>query len=285
MKNNKILIFVALLIVCQAAAGEINVNDIISHRIVSPFQSDSTTIRVLLPERIVAGEAYPVLYILPVKEKDNRHNGDGLLEIKRYDYHNKFNLICVAPQFTTLPWYADHETNLQRQDESHFLKTVIPFIDKTYPTIKSKKGRLLIGFSKSGWGAFSLLLRHPDKFYKAVGWDIGIRMDTGPLTEEVRSKGIEGIFGSVANFEKYRISTLLKKQGKSLGESARLFYYNTEGKRASGGAEIHRLMVDLKIPHRYLFEPKRRHRWDSGWIPEAMRFLIDNQKVNDNGIQ
>jgi len=70
-----------------------------------------------------------------------------------------------------------------------------------------------------------------------------------------------------------------------LGESARLFYYNTEGKRASGGAEIHRLMVDLKIPHRYLFEPKRRHRWDSGWIPEAMRFLIDNQKVNDNGIQ
>lgn len=260
----------------QSAAVENGDNDIKSFRIHSPYQSDSTTIRVLLPKKIKAHKRYQVLYILPVKEKDNSKFGDGLLEIKKYDYHNKYNLICVAPEFTFQSWYANHETKPDQQDESHFLKTVIPFVDSTFQTIQNAKGRLLLGFSKSGWGAFTLLLRHPDKFNKAAGWDIGIRIDAGPISENERTKKIERIFGSVSNFEKYRISSLLRQQGALLGDKARLFYYNSEGIRGLGGAEIHRLMVDLEIPHRYLFEPKRTHRWDSGWIPEAIRFLVEN---------
>ena len=157
-------------------------NNFFSHRIASPYQADSTTIRILLPDNMIPGESYKVLYVLPVIENDNRRFGDGLSEIMKYGYHNKFKLICVAPEFTSLPWYADHATNSEQQDESHFLKTVIPFIDDQYPTLRSKEGRLLIGFSKSGWGAFSLLLRHPETFYRAVGWDIGIREDAGPIT-------------------------------------------------------------------------------------------------------
>lgn len=249
-------------------------------RIASPFQADSTTIRVLLPDNIKPGTKYRVLYVLPVIENDNRRFGDGLAEIRKQDYHNKYDLICVAPEFTSLPWYADHPTDMNRQDESHFLKTVIPFIDENFPTIPDQKGRLLIGFSKSGWGAFSLLLRHPDLFHKAAGWDIGIRVDAGPISEEERTEKIEQNFGDRASFEKYRISTLLKKQAKLLQGEARLFYYNTESKRALGGVEIHRMIVELGIPHRYLFEPHRPHRWDSGWIPEAVRFLVDDSTDN-----
>jgi|GEM_PF-322918 len=256
------------------ASGQMD-DKIISHRIASPYQADSTTIRVLLPDEMIPGESYKVLYVLPVIENDNRRFGDGLSEIMKYGYHNEFKLICVAPEFTSFPWYADHATNLQQQDESHFLKTIIPFIDDYYPTLISQEGRLLMGFSKSGWGVFSLLLRHPEKFHRAAGWDIGIRVDTGPITEEERAERIQRIFGSLSNFEEYRISSLLKERGNQLGDSERLFYYNTEGKRGSGGIDIHRLMVELGIPHRYLFENKRIHRWDSGWIPEAVRFLVE----------
>ena len=248
---------------------------IISHHIASPFQADSTTIRVLLPDEMIPGESYRVLYVLPVIENDNRRFGDGLAEIMKYGYHNEFNLICVAPEFTSLPWYADHATNKHQQDESHLLKTVIPFIENQYPTLKSKEGRLLIGFSKSGWGAFTLLLRNPDTFYRAAGWDIGIRVDAGPMAEEDREERIRKLFGSLSNFEDYRISSLLKERGNQLGKKERLFYYNTEGKRGPGGVEIDRLMVELGIPHRYLYENKRIHRWDSGWIPEAVGFLVD----------
>ncbi len=251
---------------------------IMRHRIASPFQADTTTIRVLMPDSVIPGRFYKVLYILPVVENDNRRFGDGLMEMIKYDYHNKYHLICVFPEFTSLPWYADHAVDPGRQDEKHLLNTVIPFIDDHYPTLKGEKGRLLIGFSKSGWGAITLLLRNPDTFHRASAWDTGIRVDTGPITEEERQQRIAQIFGSVSNFEQYRISTLLKKYGKDLGEEARIFYYNVEGKRGPGGADIHLLMVRLGVPHRYLYEPKRIHRWDTGWIPEAVRFLVDDYK-------
>jgi hypothetical protein len=229
-----------------------------------------------LPDKIVDGETYKVLYILPVIENDNRRFGDGLREVFKNDFHNRYNLICVAPEFTSLPWYCDHPTDMGRQDESHFLKTVIPFIDDNYPTVNSAEGRLLMGFSKSGWGAFTLLLRNPELFHMAAGWDSGIRVDTGPITEEERKERIENLFGSNENFDKYRLTNLLRERGDQLGDETRLFYYNRGGRRGPGGAKIHELMVELEIPHLYLYEPHRKHRWDSGWIPKAVRFLVDD---------
>jgi hypothetical protein len=155
------------------------------------------------------------------------------------------------------------------------LKTIIPYVDGKLPTLKSAEGRLLIGFSKSGWGALTLLLRNPDVFGKAVGWDIGIRLDAGDLEPSKIKERMERDFGTKENFEKYRISTLVREKGHQLGAEARLFYYNAEGNRGPGGAKIHQLMIDLGIPHRYLYEPKRKHRWDSGWIPEAVNFIVD----------
>ena len=152
---------------------------------------------------------------------------------------------------------------------------MLPFIEDKYAVLKDKKGRFLVGFSKSGWGAITLILRNPGLFYKVAGWDVGIRVDTGPISEEEREERIKRIFGDRQTFEAYRISNLLKERGRDLGEENRIFYYNTGGKRAYGGMEIHKLMLELEIPHHYLFEPQRKHRWDSGWIPIAVEFLLN----------
>jgi hypothetical protein len=278
LKNFKVHIILFLLsflaahsLLCQEIT-----NEIISYRIASPFQGKVTTVRVLTPDNMDRNKEYQVLYILPVIENDNRRFGDGLLVIKSYNYHNTHQLICVAPEFSSPPWFADHATNAEKQDESHLLKTVIPFVNGELPTLKSKEGRLLIGFSKSGWGALTLLLRNPEVFGRAVGWDIGIRLDTEDLEPAKIKERTERDFGTKENFEKYRISTLLREKGSQLGAEARLFYYNVEGNRGPGGAKIHQLMVELGLPHRYLYEPKRKHRWDSGWIPEAVNFLVEN---------
>ena len=135
-------------------------------------------------------------------------------------------------------------------------------------------GRLLVGFSKSGWGALSLLLRNPTVFHRAAAWDTGIRVDTGPMSKEERAERIALDWGSAENFETHRLSTLINTRGRELGSEARLFYFNTAGKRATGGVEIHRLLVENQIPHRYVLEPHRRHSWDSGWMPEAIAFLV-----------
>lgn len=245
------------------------------HRLQSEYQSAETTVRVLLPDDLKENKLYRVLYVLPVvAAADEKKHGDGMLEIKKRDLHNEHALICVSPEFTAMPWYADHDSEVTRQDENHLLKVVLPFVEKNYPVLEGWNGRLLVGFSKSGWGAFTLLLRHPKLFHRAAGWDPGIRIDTGPIEEDDRNEKVERIFGSAKNFEDYRLSTLLRRRGADLGEEARMFYYNTKGNRALGGTKLHQLMVKLEFPHHYVFESKRPHRWDSGWIPKAVEFLV-----------
>jgi hypothetical protein len=269
------LCVIVLIVQCVHSSEESKNRSIQIYQIESPFQHDRTTIRILLPDEYDAEKPYKVLYVLPVVTNDERKHGDGLLEIKKHNYHNIHQLICVAPEFTSKPWYADHSNNKGRQDESHLLKTVLPYVDSRFPTLKTKEGRLLIGFSKSGWGAITLLFRNPDLFYKAAAWDTGIRVDTGPIDEEDRARRIKEYFGSRSNFERHRISNLITTKGKDLGDQERLFYYNTEGIRAQGGVEVHRLMVEAGVTHRYVFEKQRKHRWGSGWIPLAVEFLVE----------
>ena len=50
------------------------------------------------------------------------------------------------------------------------MKTVVPLIEEHYSALGTAEGRLLFGFSKSGWGALTLILRNPDFFgYAAIG--------------------------------------------------------------------------------------------------------------------
>ncbi len=271
-----IIIVYGAIMLNLAAFGQGSVHQ----RIASPYQSDSTNIRILLPEKMKEGKKYKVLYVLPVRPFDTRPFGDGLLEIQKYNYHNKYDVICVAPEFTSIPWIADNDSIADKQNESHFIKTVIPFVEQNFPAQKNTEGRLLIGFSKSGVGAFTLLLRHPDLFAKAAGWDIGNDIDTGFMLPDKKKREIRSRYGSDSNFENYRISSLIKSNGSKLGPQTRLFLYNSVSSREKACVELHQIMVDYRINHRCLYEPARIHRWDSGWMPEAVRFLMDDLITN-----
>ncbi|WP_272721561.1 hypothetical protein, partial [Leclercia adecarboxylata] len=137
--------------------GEKSPEGWITHAVDSEYQARPTEIRVLLPDQLDRAKKHPVLYVLPVEAAREAKYGDGLAEVKRGDLHNKHGLICVAPTFAHLPWYADHPTDKTIRQETYFVKVVVPFIDRAYPSLATGEGRLLLGFSKSGWGAWSLL--------------------------------------------------------------------------------------------------------------------------------
>ena len=105
------------------------------HRVTSEFQRGETLIRVLLPDQMESGRALKVLYVLPVEAGTERRYGDGLIEAKRLDLANRHQLICVAPTFSHLPWYADHPTDKAIQQESYFVKLVVPAVEKRYPAL------------------------------------------------------------------------------------------------------------------------------------------------------
>ena len=220
------------------------------------------------PEGREPGERFPVVYVLPVEAGDEHRYGDGLEEVLDHGLHEEHRAIFVAPTFSHLPWYADHPTDPGIRQERHLLEVVVPFVEATYPARAEPGGRLLLGFSKSGWGAYSLLLRHPGVFGRAAAWDAPLMMS------EPGRYGSGPIFGSVENFEGYQVSRLLEERAGQLGEDIRLILLGY-GNFREDHREAHALMERLGIPHVYRDGPGRKHDWHSGWVPEAVELLLE----------
>jgi enterochelin esterase-like enzyme len=235
-----------------------------THIVKSQYQAGPTDIRVLLPDQVEVGRQYPVVYVLPVEPGRGTRWGDGLAEVKKHDLHNKYGAIFVFPTFADLPWYADHPTNPAIHQATYFMKVVVPFVDATYP-VSGK--RLLLGFSKSGWGAWALLLRHPDVFHRAAAWDAPLMM------ERVGKYGTSEIFGSQKNFEEYRPADLLRENAASLRSQTRLMLMGYDNFRTHH-QQAHKLLEDLEIPHEYRDGPRRKHEWHSGWLSETVELLL-----------
>ncbi len=245
-----------------------------THRVTSEFQSGETLLRVLLPEKIEPGEKLKTLYLLPVEANTEHRYGDGLVEAKKLDLANKHRLICVVPTFSHLPWYADHPTDKTIRQETYFLKVVVPAIEKRYPALSVRDARLLVGFSKSGYGAWSLILRHPDQFAKAAAWD-------APLLKTAPDQfGMGPIYGTLENFSSYCIDRLLTERADAFrvkaGESpkVRLIHLGYDNFREHH-ERAEALLNEWQIPHAYVDGPKREHTWHSGWLADAVNRLLE----------
>ncbi|MBM3982992.1 MAG: hypothetical protein FJ304_22510 [Planctomycetes bacterium] len=244
---------------------------VLVHEVRSPYQSGVTRVRVLLPGKPEKGKKYPVVYVLPVEAGAESKYGDGLAEVKKLGLHDSPGAVFVAPTFAQLPWYADHPTKADVRQETYFLKVVVPFVEKTYPVAADVRGRLLLGFSKSGWGAFSVLLRHPDTFGRAAAWDAPLMMD------KPGAYGSGDVFGTADNFSGYRVTKLLEDNATKFQKEPRLILtgygnFRDHHKRA------HELMDKLKVAHEYRDGPALKHDWHSGWVKEAAELLLTKPK-------
>lgn len=238
----------------------------------SPFQRTATRLRVLLPDSYDPARTYRTVYVLPVEPGNAAAYGDGLTTVRQANLHNLHDTVFVAPSFSDMPWYADHATNVRLRQESHLIRTVIPFVEARYAVDRTAAGRLLLGFSKSGYGAVSLLLRRPDFFGRAMAWDSPLAM-ANPAT----GYGYLGILGSRANFAaNYQITTLLQRQASQLAGGPPRIILGGWGYQFTrqDHAAVSQLMTQLRIPHVYDVGPQRAHVWNSGWVPAAVGRLL-----------
>jgi len=251
-----------------AAEGDIEVtgpeaqaDGVLHYRVKSPWQRGETLVRIALPKKLDPPETRRVLFILPVDPAMERRWGDGLETALKLDAANRYGFILVAPTFSDWPWYADHPTDPTLRQESYMLKAVVPLVERLYPHEARRRG--LLGFSKGGWGAFTLLLRHPAAFGAAVAWDSPM-MAAKPVFELGR------IAGTQENFERYQVSRLLREGAEAVRGTKRLglFGWNLFRKDIQ---QAHALMAELGIPHDYADGPRRAHRWDSGWMEESLK--------------
>jgi S-formylglutathione hydrolase FrmB len=247
----------------DAIVGE---GGILRHTVASPFQGRETTIQVLLPSPTTTDAVYRTVYLLPVDDGKSQPWGDPMVEVLDRGLHNSCQLMFVQPTFSHTPWYADHPSDPRIRQESYLLKVVIPYIENRYPTLRSSRGRLLLGFSKSGWGAYSLLLRHSHLFSKAAAWD-------APLGQQSPTKyGMCEVFPTQESFDSYCVWDLLADRAGQLATTNR-FALLGYGLFRGHHQAVHYRMAKLGIQHEYQDGPKRDHSWHSGWVPDAVRFL------------
>lgn len=253
-------LLLALLAAPQADGPTTDAEGVVHHRLTTGDQARPVEVRVLAP----AGEARAYLYVLPVEKEGDSRYGDGLAEARRLKLHEKYGWIVVAPGFAELPWYADHPTDAKRRDETHLLKSVIPRVEKLHPM--KTPVRLLLGFSKSGWGAFSLILRNPELFRAAAAWD-------APLMKEKPDQfGMDGAFATQENFERYHVSRLLREKAETFRVSKRLAHFGY-GNFRDHHRRAQALLEELKIPAEYKDGPALKHEWGSGWVGDAAAAL------------
>ena len=256
-----------LLALGVAVAGSVMAGENV-HLIRSPRQGGETIVRILTPDEIGPTNRLRTLYVLPVEAGDGTRWGDPAAEVRRADLANRHRLAVVLPTFSALPWYADHPTSPDLRQESYFLEDVVPLVEETYPVKATPHGRFLVGFSKSGWGAWSLLLRHPQMFSRAAAWD-------APLMQAAPDRyGMGPIFGDPANFEQYRLTRLVRASAKILRSKNRLVLTGYFDSFRAHHIAMHALLTELGIPHDYRDGPMRAHHWESGWLQETVALLL-----------
>jgi hypothetical protein len=128
-------------------------------------------VEVLAPDHPSANYPHSFLYALPVEAGLAQSNyGNGLDALQQLGVQNQYNATIIEPIFPIDPWYADNPNDATIDFET-FMATFLPaWVDSTLATTGTEEN-LLIGFSKSGYGALDLLFKHPSVFAAAAAWD------------------------------------------------------------------------------------------------------------------
>lgn len=233
-------------------------------------QMVETIIRILEPDDLDRIENPRVLYLLPATPELSHRSGDGLDEVLANDLHNRYGFVAVAPTFSDWPWMTDLPDRPMFQQVLYFLEDVVGFVDGLYPDAS----RALIGYSKGGSAAVQLLLRHPELFRAAAAFDSPVMKERPDQWE------MPYFWPNPEHFRDFAIPHLLRTRGHLLGATPRiaLFGYGNFGLDAPDWTfdhqtAAHELLDELGIPHVYSNDTRREHRWDSGWLPEAVAAL------------
>jgi len=253
-------------------ARTVDANGVEHYPITSIYQGAAPTqMRVLRPSGATAGTQYRFLFVLPVEAELGTVYGDGLDVLRALGVHDRYGLIVVAPSFHQLPWYADHPTDPTIRQESFLVEDIVAAVDILFPQPiggARHARRLLLGFSKSGMGAISMILRHADVFDAAAAWDATLNQTT--------LSGLPGgssIFGTQANLDGYAIPRVLASRAAPFVAESRLWLGGYSGWRSDMIAS-HDQMTTLGMQHTWVDGPMRVHSWPSGWVEGAVTSLV-----------
>ena len=245
----------------------VDANGVKYYSVVSAYLgAQPTTLRILEPTNPAPGEPHRFLYVLPVDAGVTNLSsqfGDGLEQARLLNLQNLYNLTLVAPSFPIIPWYGDNDSNPDRRLESFLVKHVVPFVDQLDAAGPDPE-RWLVGFSKSGFGALTLIFRHPDVFDAAAAWDAPAELTSFQWAE------MPDTFGTEANLVQYEIPGLVANNYAPFLTRNRIWISGDVAVFTADMATLDQQMTSAGVLHTFVGGVVRDHSWSSGWLQIAI---------------
>ena len=242
---------------------------------------------VVLPNSYAKGKAvYPVLYLL---HGAYGHFNDWLSKTPDknllQNLSDQYNIIIVMPEGENFSFYLNSPVNKGSQFETYITEEVIQKIDKTFRTIKDRRGRVITGLSMGGHGALFLSTRHPELFC-AAGSMSGVA-DMGsmitPESKERVTKLMEPVYGvEGASQEVYASNAVLGMVDKMKANQLPLIFdCGVDDFLIESNRELHRRLVYNKVVHDYTERPGA-HTWEywENALPYHLLFFSKILKSN-----
>ena len=224
-------------------------------------------VRVLAPDHPSTDYEHNFLYALPVEGGLAQSAwGSGLDELRQLGVENQYNATIIEPIFPIAPWYADNPLDATIDFET-FMATLLPaWVNSIFAT-SGTEDDLLIGFSKSGYGALDLLFKHPAVFDAAAAWDF-------PGMPAYNVYGADGNYGTDSNFQNnYRLTDTFIDTWKAPFTTEDHILISEGSVFATYVADFDALLTSHGVEHTLLTQTSVAHSWSGGWLSDAVAGL------------
>jgi hypothetical protein len=228
-------------------------------------------LRVLQPSHPASGVAHNLMIVLPVEPGLGTTYGDGLATVQALGAQDKYNLTVVEPTFAYYPWYGNSSSDRNVQYETFVTQELVPWL-KQHLATTGKEQIWLLGFSKSGFGAQDLILKHPGVFALAASWDFPADMSSYDQYD-----GTVMNFGTDANFQaNYRLTPSFVQAHAVPFQSGNRIWIGGYSLYQADMSNYDKLLTAAGIKHTTEIPAYAAQGWGSGWVPLAMAALYQD---------
>lgn len=240
--------------------------------------ADMTTtrleIQVIKPTGWTNSGTYKVLYALPALNKSQE---DFAATFTSGGYADTYNCVIVIPfcgrNFITGYWGVLPDGT---RDEYGWLADVLTsFANSHLGGSTDPDDNLLVGYSKSANAAYHMLLRRPDKFGFAAGWDGTWEMDWGPAGTPGTALyySFEYGFETEDQWRLFDPLTILPNYLSSVNDRTRLVLTGYETFQ-SDQVVMKAALDTYSIGYSYDATDTGNHSWAGGWLSDTLQRLF-----------
>ncbi len=230
-------------------------------------ESDVTTTRytidVIKPDTWDAGNTYKRVFALPAIAKGTENVAADFIA---GDYANLYDVVIIIPYVKqATPWFGTKNDGTSLQ-ETLLTDVLMQFTEEELACSSERNDTFVIGYSKTGNAAYSLILRNPTVFGYACAWD-------GTFSISWDTNGLGDNYGTEAHWETFNPLDILSANVDSVNDAERLVLLGYESYQ-SGQIAMQSALNGESVDFHFYAADTDDHSWGGGWLENGMSELM-----------